>query len=72
MPWFFALDHYNYARWVPVHLRDMESLPTSIKDQFEVNGTWVARKTQNRFSAMAIDQAHKQNNDLVKGSGGAI
>ena len=72
MPWFFALDHYNYARWVPVHLRDMGSLPTSIKDQFEVNGTWVARKTQNCFSAMAIDQAHKQNNDLVKGSGGAI
>ena len=22
-PWFFALDHTNYARWIPVHLRDM-------------------------------------------------
>lgn len=20
--WFFALDHTNYARWIPVHLRD--------------------------------------------------
>ena len=49
MPWFFALDHYNYARWVPVHLRDMESLSTSIKDEFEVKGNWVAHKTQNRF-----------------------
>ena len=57
VPWFFALDHHNYTRWVPVHLRGMESLPTSIKDEFEVNGNWVARKTQNRFSAMAIDQA---------------
>ena len=24
--WFFAFDHYNYARWVLVHLRDMELL----------------------------------------------
>ncbi len=22
-PWFFILDHTNYARWVPVHVRDM-------------------------------------------------
>ena len=25
-PWFFALNHTNYARWLPVHIRDMESL----------------------------------------------
>ena len=62
----------SHARWVPVHLCDMDSLPTSIKDEFEVNGNWVARKTQNLFSAMAIDQAHEQNNDLVNGSGGAV
>ena len=22
MPWFFALDHVHYARWLSVHLRD--------------------------------------------------
>ena len=27
-PWFHALDHTNYARWIPVHLRDMAELPT--------------------------------------------
>ena len=27
-PWFHALDHTNYARWVPVHLRDMIELFT--------------------------------------------
>ena len=27
VPWFFALDHTNYACWVPVHLRDMAELP---------------------------------------------
>jgi len=24
--WFYALDHTNYARWIPVHLRDMAEL----------------------------------------------
>ena len=28
----FALDHVNYARWLPVYIRDMKSLPSSIKD----------------------------------------
>jgi len=27
--WFHALDHTNYARWIPVHLRDMVELPTT-------------------------------------------
>ena len=26
VPWFFALGHTNYARWIPVYLRDMVSL----------------------------------------------
>lgn len=26
VPWFFSLDHTNYARWIPVHLRDMVTL----------------------------------------------
>lgn len=34
VPWFFALDHH-YARWIPVHIRDMESLSTSIQEEFE-------------------------------------
>ena len=25
-PWYFALNHQNYARWLPIHLRDMEEL----------------------------------------------
>ena len=28
VPWFFALDHTNYARWIPVHRRDITELPT--------------------------------------------
>ena len=26
-PWMFALDRTNYARWLPVHIRDMAELP---------------------------------------------
>ena len=72
VPWFFALDHHNYARWIPVHIHDMESLPTSIHQEFEEHGHWVVQKTTNRFSAMPIDQAHEQNNAVVKQSGGAV
>ena len=25
-PWFFALDHTHYSRWVPVHIRDITTL----------------------------------------------
>ena len=32
----------------------------------------MVHKTKNRFSAMPIDQAHEQNNAIVKGSGGAV
>ena len=71
-PWFFALDHHNYARWIPVHIRDMECLPSSVYEQFEECGHWVVQKTTNRFSAMPIDQCHEQNNETVKGSGGAV
>lgn len=69
-PWFFALDHTNYARWIPIHIRDMKSLPASIKQQFK--DCWVVQKTKNKFSSIPIDQAHEQNNAVLKGSGGMI
>ena len=69
-PWFFALDHINYSRWIPIHIRDMKSLPDSIK--CDMKKYWVISKTHNKFSSMPIDQVHEQNNKIVKGSGGAI
>ena len=70
VPWFFALDHTHYVRWIPVHIRDMKSLLDSIREQFR--SCWVVQKTQHKFSYMPIDQAHEQNNQLVKCSGGAV
>ena len=35
-------------------------------------GNFVIHKSRRDFSAMAIDQAHEQNNSIIKGDGGAI
>ena len=61
-----------YARWVPVHIHDMESLSPSILEELQAHGHWVAQKTHHHFSAIPTDQAHEQNNALVKCSGGAV
>ena len=39
--------------------------------QFE-KGLFTVHKSPRRFSAIAIDQAHEQNNGMVKGDGGAV
>ena len=74
VPWFCALDHTNYARWIPVHLRDMAGLPNKhpeINRKFNA-GHFTVQKTKRVFSAIPIDQAHEQNNACVKGDGGAV
>ncbi|KAK6169757.1 hypothetical protein SNE40_020746 [Patella caerulea] len=73
-PWFFALDHTNYARWIPVHLRDMCELVTkhpAVDEAFH-SGNFTVRKTKRVFSAMPLDQGHEQNNACIKGDGGAV
>ena len=72
MPLLFALNHVNYSRWMPVHIRELKSLPDSIKEEFEEQSHWVLSKSGNTFSSIPIDQAHEQENDYVKGSGGCI
>ena len=72
--WMFALDHIHYSRWLPVHIRDMMQLSKkhpAILAEFEA-GKFTVHKTRNKFSAMAIDQCHEQNNAIIKQSGGAI
>ena len=74
MPWLFALDHTNYARWLSVHIRDMvqlESIHPEIYHEF-YSGSFVVRKTQRKFSSIAMDQLHEQCNALIKGEGGAV
>lgn len=35
VPLFFALDHQNYTKCIPMFIRDMEVLPDSIQAEFE-------------------------------------
>jgi hypothetical protein len=74
VPWLFALDHTNYVRWLPVHISDMVNLETTHPEVYKqfMDGHFVVQKTQNVFSAMALDQCHEQVNELIKGDGGAI
>lgn len=72
VPLFFALDHVNYSRWVPIRVRDMKSLPDTIKHEFLVQHHWVLSKTGNKFSSIPLDQVHEQENKQVKGAGGAV
>ena len=59
VPWFFALDHTHYARWIPVHLRDMVSLKECHPDVYAefLKGSFAVKKSKHEFSAIAIDQA---------------
>jgi len=35
-------------------------------------GCFVVHKTNHKFSSISLDQAHEQNNAIVKGTGGAV
>lgn len=48
----------------------IDKIPEVAKEFSE--GNFVVRKSARPFSAIAIDQAHEQNNALVKGDGGAV
>lgn len=74
MKYIFAFNHYNYARWLTVHVDDLMKLEEVCPDVYKefCSGNFVVRKTTNPFSAIALDQAHEQNNATIKGVGGAI
>ena len=52
VPWFHSLDYTNYARWLPVHIRDMKSLPQAVKN--DLQKYWVVAKTEKPFSYVPI------------------
>ena len=53
---------------LPIHIRGMTLLSENypgIYDEF-CAGKFVVHKTSNKFSAMAINQCHEQNNAVVR------
>ncbi|KAL8588046.1 hypothetical protein ACOMHN_061212 [Nucella lapillus] len=55
-PWFFAFGHTNYARWLPVFLRDMAKLPETHPSVHEA------------FIANIFTFANRPPSDLKKGA----
>ena len=73
-PWMFALDHHNYARWLPVHINEMSQLQQNHPGVYEefLKGKFSVQKSNRKFSRIAADQNHEQMNAKIKGVDGAI
>ena len=48
LPWMFALDHPNYARWLSVHYRDMCELPTKLPEVYTQFTNTIFRSSQDQ------------------------
>ncbi|KAJ4940926.1 hypothetical protein JOQ06_027216 [Pogonophryne albipinna] len=64
MPWFFAYDRVNYARYLPAYWLEMMNLPVthpSCHSDMNVKGQWtVQRQSVHGFASIACDQAIEQ------------
>ena len=71
--WYYACDHYHYARWGIVHLYDLVNLPNTSPYLYNCfsDGLFALQKSNKKFSLMGIEQAHEQNNAVIKSMGGA-
>ena len=66
--------HYNYAHWLPVHVRDMMNVRVkhpALYRQF-ADGFFTIAKTQNPFSIIGFDQKPEQQNKELKLHGATL
>ena len=74
LPWFFTLDHTHHSRWLSVFVQDLLSLKQKPNETYQafLKGIFTIRKSNKVFSNISIDQAHEQNNKILKTDGGVI
>lgn len=71
VPYFFALDHQNYARWLSVQIRDLKISHTLVQIYTEfLAGKFAISSTGNQFSIIPFDQANEYNIKKIKSFGG--
>lgn len=72
--WFHVMDHTNYARWLPVHVRDMVQLPHKHPQLYTefLKGNFVVQKSDHKYSLIGKDQSHEQSNKNLQAHGGAV
>ena len=71
---FFPLDHANYARWLPVHLRDMALLDTKHSEmalEFK-NGNFAVIRLNGCFQPLQLITPINKTIKVLKGEGGAV
>ena len=74
LPLFFALDHTQYSQWMPVFIQDFSTSERDHNETYKAlkKGFFTVRKTNCVFSNIGIDQAHEQNNKILKTDGRVI
>ena len=72
VPWMFFLHDIHYARWLPVFLEQLKKNEEGTPRNSSVKGISQLTKLIILFSFIGVDQAHEQNNKVVKVDGGAI
>ena len=74
LPWMFALDLVDYSRWLPIHSRDFVNLKErhpSIHTEYH-QGKFLVQKSKHFFSKISLDFNQEQENEKIKGDGGAV
>lgn len=59
LPYFFSMNHYNYARGVTLYLQDMLQLPDSVVHDLK-RGMLSVKRSPGNFNAVACDLALEQ------------
>ena len=76
LPWLFAYDHINYARYLPVYLVTMTTLPDTHPEAYHLltDGDFgVQRLTSRGFSQLPVDQTIEPTlNRSTKTKGGIV
>ena len=66
--------HTNYARWLPIHIKDLVELPVkhpTVYGEFK-KGNFVVLRSTHKFSLTAKDQSHEHSNPKLQAGGGEL
>ena len=75
LPYFFAYDRTNYARYATLYLAKIQALTYTAPEVYQsfLKGDFVVARSQGRFSQVSVDLALEQTlNKDTKTSGGII
>ena len=71
--WFLIFDHCHYACWLTIQWFDLYAIELKFPDLYNhfSNGNLSFQKSNREFSRIGLEQIHEQNNEIIKGAGGA-